>query len=231
MNTPLQRTAPAFRPRLRPLGWALACSLLSGAAAAATLQVKVLARDGTPLPDAVVIVEPDGTTQRAPAPAPVETHIAQEKMQFVPAVSVIPLGSKVVFSNLDSWEHHVRGLPGGLAGLNAAPGSGFELRMGGKVEGKPAESDTVTLTQPGPIQLGCHIHGSMRGSIYVTDSPWAVKTDGQGVAMVPNLPEGTARLRVWHAEQLIEANPTPVTVKPLTVIEVPTRIAPRRRRS
>ena len=65
----------------------------------------------------------------------------------------------------------------------------------------------------------------------MTDSPWAVKTDSQGVAMVPNLPEGTARLRVWHAEQLIEANPTPVTIKPLTVIEVPTRITPRRRRS
>ncbi|QCB48863.1 plastocyanin [Hydrogenophaga sp. PAMC20947] len=209
----------------------MACGLLSSAAAAATLQVTVLARDGTPLPDAVVIVEPDATAQRPPAPTAVDTHIAQQKMQFVPAVSVIPLGSKVIFTNLDGWEHHVRGLPGGLAGLNAAPGSGFELRMGGKIEGKPAESGSVVLTQTGPLQLGCHIHGSMRGSIYVTDSPWAVKTDDQGVAMLPNLPEGAAKVRIWHAEQLIEASPMPITIKPLTAVDVPTRITPRRRRS
>ena len=152
-------------------------------------------------------------------------------MQFVPALSVIPLGSKVVFTNLDKWEHHVRGLPAGLAGLNAAPGSGFELRMGGKVEGKPAESASVVLTQSGPLQLGCHIHGSMRGSVYVSDSSWVVKTNLQGVAMVPNLPEGAAKVRIWHAEQLIEATPTATTIKPLTVLEVPTRITPRRRRS
>ena len=218
-------------PVARPLGWALACSLLSGAATAATLQVTVLARDGAPLPDAVVIVEPEGAAQRPPAPEAVETHIAQEKMQFVPALSVIPLGSKVVFTNLDKWEHHVRGLPAGLAGLNAAPGSGFELRMGGKVEGRPAESASVVLTQSGPLQLGCHIHGSMRGSVYVSDSSWVVNTNLQGVAMVPNLPEGAAKVRIWHAEQLIEATPTATTIKPLTVLEVPTRITPRRRRS
>jgi plastocyanin len=152
-------------------------------------------------------------------------------MQFVPTVSVIPLGSKVVFTNLDKWEHHVRGLPAGLAGLNAAPGSGFELRMGGKVEGKPAETASVVLTETGPLQLGCHIHGSMRGSVYVTDSPWAVKTNDKGVAMVPNLPEGTARVRIWHAEQLIEASPTAIKVMPLTAVDVPTRVTPRRRRS
>lgn len=226
--------SPSLRPStpvLRPLGWALACCLWSGTAVAATLQVTVLARDGTPLPDAVVIVEPEGSGPRPAPPAPVETVIAQEKMQFVPTVSVVPLGSRVVFNNLDKWEHHVRGLPGGLAGLNAAPGSGFELRMGGKVEGKPAESGSVVLTQSGPLQLGCHIHGSMRGSIYVTDNPWTVKTNAQGVAMVPNLPEGAAKVRVWHAEQLIEATPTATSIKPLTVMEVPTRITPRRRRS
>jgi plastocyanin len=220
-----------IRPFARPLGWALACGLLSNAAVAATLQVTVLARDGTPLPDAVVIVELDGAGQRPAAPAAVETHIDQQKMQFVPAMRVIPLGSKVVFTNLDGWEHHVRGLPGGLAGLNAAPGSGFELRMGAKVEGQPAESDSVVLTQTGPLQLGCHIHGSMRGSIYVSDSPWAVKTDHLGVAMVPDLPEGAAKVRIWHAEQLIETNPTPITIKPLTAVDVPTRITPRRRKS
>src|SRR5690606_13047731 len=122
---------------------------------------------GQPLPDAVVIIEPaQSAAATVTPPAPVQTQITQQKMRFVPALSVIPLGSTVAFINLDSWEHHVRGLPAGLAGLNAAPGSGFEMRLGGKVDNKPAESATITLEKAGPLQLGCHIHGSMRGNIY-----------------------------------------------------------------
>lgn len=208
-----------------------ALALLAGAAQAATVQVTVLAHDGQPLPDAVVIIEPapSAATPVTP-PAPVQTQITQQKMQFVPALSVIPLGSKVAFINLDKWEHHVRGLPAGLAGLNAAPGSGFEMRLGGKVDNKQAESATITLDQAGPLQLGCHIHGSMRGNIYVADTPWVMKTNEDGVALVPNVPEGAARLRVWHPEQLVEAAPKPIVVTPLTALSVPTRIQPRKRR-
>ena len=44
------------------------------------------------------------------------------------------------------------------------------------------EEGSLTLEQAGPMQLGCHLHGSMRGSLYVTDTPWAVKTNADGVA-------------------------------------------------
>jgi len=210
----------------------LALGLLGGAGHAATVQVTVLARDGKPLPDAVVIIEPAQTPAAATTPTltPVQTHIAQQKMQFVPALSVVPLGSTVVFTNLDGWEHHVRGISGSLAGVSAAPSSGFEFRLGGRVEGRTAESTTVTLSQAGPLQLGCHLHGSMRASVYVADSPWVVKTSADGVALLPNVPEGAARVRVWHAEQLLEATPTAITVGPVTTVNVPTRITPRRRR-
>jgi plastocyanin len=210
---------------------AVALGLLTTLAQAATLQVTVLARDGQPLPDAVVILEPTASSRRPQAPPPTELLVTQQKMQFVPALSVVPVGSRVTFTNLDRWEQHVRGLPAGLAGLTSAPGSGFELRLGGKVEGKLADSSTVTVDQAGPLQLGCHLHGSMRGSLYVTDTPWAVKTNADGVATLPDVPEGTARLRVWHADQLLEAAPTPLTVTPVSALSVPTRIQPRRRRA
>lgn len=45
-------------------------------------------------------------------------------------------------------------------------------------------------------------HGSMRGFVVVTDSPWAAKTDSTGVVSFRDVPEGAARLRVWHADQL-----------------------------
>lgn len=207
----------------------LALALLPMAAAAATVQVTVLARDGQPLADAVVVVEPVSGNKPA-APPPVQATIQQLKMQFVPATSVLPVGSRVSFVNLDGWEHHVRGVPAGLAGLNAGPGAGFELRLDGKVLNKEPATADVTLAKAGPMQLGCHLHSSMRGFVFVTDSPWAVKTDAQGVAMLQDVPEGAARLRVWHGEQIVEQPPGALTVTSVTALSVPTQIQPRRRR-
>ena len=163
--------------------------------------------------------------------APVQAEIQQEKLQFSPKVSVLPLGSRVVFSNLDRYDHHVRGLPAGLAGLNASPDSGFALMLPARVEGKPPASAAETLNQAGPMQLGCHLHGSMRGSIYVADSPWVVKTNEQGVATVVDLPEGAAQVRLWSPQQMVEQPATPVTIGPSTTLQVPTTIRQPRRRS
>jgi plastocyanin len=207
--------------------WALfaGCSL---SAQAATLQVTVLDRDGKPLPNAVVIVEPGGV--KPVAPAPVSATIVQQKMQFVPEVSVVAAGSTVRFTNLDRYEHHVRGRPAGVAGLMASGEAGLELRLDGQVDGKPPASADATLGQAGPLQLGCHLHGSMRGFVFVADSPWVLKTGDDGVAMVKDLPEGAARVRIWHPEQLLEGAPTAVTIMPVTSLSVGTRVVPRRRR-
>ncbi len=210
---------------------AAALWLCAGATAqAATLSVTVLAKDGQPLSDAVVIVEPANPGNKARL-APVQAEIQQEKLQFSPKVSVLPLGSRVVFSNLDRYDHHVRGLPAGLAGLNASPDSGFALMLPARVEGKPPASATETLNQAGPMQLGCHLHGSMRGSIYVADSPWVVKTNEQGVATVVDLPEGAAQVRLWSPQQMVEQPATPVTIGPSTTLQLPTTIRQPRRRS
>lgn len=214
-----------FHTTLQALAWLV----LAGAAQAATVQVTVLARDGKPLADAVVVLEP-AAGQAARAPAPVQTTITQQKMQFLPPVSVLPAGSRVRFTNLDGWEHHVRGRPAGLAGLNATAQQGFELRLPGQLDGQEPSSADVTLGQAGPLQLGCHLHGSMRGFVYVADTPWAVKTGPDGVAMLPDVPEGAARVRVWHPEQLLEMPATAITVGPVTLVNLPTQVVPRRRR-
>lgn len=208
---------------------ALGLTLLAAAAQAATVQVTVLARDGQPLPDAVVVIE-SANGAKVAAPAPLQATIGQQKMQFVPAVSVLPLGSRVRFTNLDGWEHHVRGLPAGLAVLNAGPKRGFEFRLEGRTEGQHPRSADVTLEQAGPLQLGCHIHGSMRGFVFVADTPWAVKTGASGVATLQDVPEGAARVRVWHSEQLVEPPATALQITPVTAATLSTQVQPRRRR-
>lgn len=198
----------AFSP-LRPR-WGLAAAavlaLMAQWAAAGPVQIQVLDKEGKPVSDAVVVLYPTQTTSAPPqliAPNPV---IEQEKMRFLPNVTVVTPGTTVRFTNQDRWDHHVRGtpvVPGALPGVGAAP-AGFELRLAGKVEGNPVSSAEVKLDQPGAVLLGCHLHSSMRGHVFVSDSAWALKTDAQGMALFASVPEGKAQARVWHPEQLVE---------------------------
>lgn len=215
--------------RPNTVAWLIAAVLCPLAVQAATVQVTVLGRDGKPLADAVVVIEPTSGIKPT-APSPVSATIHQQKMQFVPGTSVLPVGSKVTFTNLDSWEHHVRGTPAGPAALNAGATGGFELRLEGKAEGKEPSRSEVTLTKAGAVQLGCHLHGSMRGFIFVADSPWTVQTDTNGVATLQGVPEGAAQVRVVHADQIVEARPVAVTITPVTALNLPTQVQPRRRR-
>lgn len=194
------------------------CAYLSSASAG-NVQIQVLDRNGKPVPDAVVVLYPSAGGAAAPNLLPATPTIEQERMRFVPAVTVVAAGTTVRFTNQDRWDHHVRGVSASAAaagapsahaghGANTAQGSGgqdFEFRIAGRgEEQKAAQSAQATLAQPGVMLLSCHLHGSMRGHVFVTDSPWTIKTDVQGHASFPGVPEGAAQVRVWHPEQLVD---------------------------
>jgi plastocyanin len=211
---------------------ALALTIAAAApAAAATLTVTVLDREGRPVPDAVVVVQP---AQRGGTPLalPLTASISQDKMQFVPAVTVVPVGAKVTFSNNDSWDHHVRGSSASPAGQSAGATGGIDLRLDGRRGTAAPKTAEVVLAQAGPIILGCHLHGSMRGHIFVADSPWTVKTGSDGQAQIDGLPDGPAQVRAWHPEQLVDL-PAASAVLGATParLDMGLQIVPRRRRS
>jgi plastocyanin len=184
--------------------------LKAATVAAGPLTVEVIDKNGKPTPNAVVLLQVAGLGGRTPPPLPREATVAQEKMQFVPAVSLVARGARVRFVNHDAWDHHVRGSAAGAAQFSAAGKGGFELRLPGHEEGKPARPVELTLDQPGVVGanlLGCHIHGSMRGYIYVSDTPWAAKTGGDGTVHFEEVPDGPVQVRVWQADQLIDLPP------------------------
>jgi plastocyanin len=214
---------------------------VSSAAQAGTVQVSVVDRDGKPAQDAVVVLV-HATARNVPSSLPTTATVANEKMQFIPAVTVVAKGAKVRFVNNDPWDHHVRGAPAAsifantpeayAAGRNAG---GFELRLQGKDEGKPAKFQDITMDKTGPqtaVALGCFLHGSMRGNVYVSDSPWAAKTNEQGVVSFENVPDGAVQVRVWHVDQLVDLPLQSVTVTnaPLQV-KSQLQVVPRRKRS
>ena len=193
---------------------AAALPLALGAAQAGSLQVSVTDKDGKPVPNAVVVVLPANKTAQPKTALPREATIVQEKMQFVPAVTVLAVGAKAKFVNNDPWDHHVRSSPAGMGQFNTT-NAGFELRLEGKPDGKPAKFTEVTLDKAGVVGatlLGCFIHGSMRGYVYVSETPWAVKTGPDGVAMFDDLPDGAAQFKVWQSDQLIDAPAQNVTI-------------------
>ena len=184
----------------------IALPTLVMAASAGSLTVSVIDKDGKPVPDAVVVVVPTNKSVQPKVPMLTQAAVNQEKMQFIPAVTVVPVGAKVRFVNSDPWDHHVRSSPAGMGQFNTT-NAGFELRLEGKPDGKPAKSSDVTMDKPGVMGatlLGCFIHGSMRGYVYVSDSPWAVKTGADGMATFDDLPDGAAQVKLWQADQLID---------------------------
>ena len=211
----------------------IAASALWVSASAGNVQIQVLDRDGKPVPEAVVVVYPGTTGGTPPSLLQANPTIEQEKMRFLPAVTVVQPGATVRFTNQDSWDHHVRGAAAGLAAAAAGANStGFELRLAGKADGKAANSSEIKLDTAGVVLLSCHLHGSMRGHVFVTDSAWTLKTDADGIARFPGVPDGAAQVRVWHAEQLVDLPRKALNVVPGPVLDtVQLSVVPRVRRA
>lgn len=211
-----------------------AFNAFSASAHAGNLAVSVLDKDGKPVQDAVVVVTPANKTAVPKTPLTAQATIHQEKMQFAPMVTVVPVGARVSFVNNDPWDHHVRSSPAGMGQFNTT-NAGFELRLEGKPDGKPGKPSDITLDKAGVVGatlLGCFIHGSMRGYIYASESPWAAKTTPEGLATFEDLPEGAATVKVWQADQLIDIAPQQVTVGAVLAKKVmQLTVVPRRRRS
>jgi plastocyanin len=221
----------ALRPPLELLRFiAVIAALCGGVAFAGDLQVTVVDKEGKPVIDAVVLLQ---VTGNALPSSPISKHavISQERMRFLPPVSLVPVGGKVRFVNNDPWEHHVRGSAAGILQFNAAAGEGFEMRLDGRVEGKLSSGVEMSMDKAGPVLLGCHIHASMRGHVYVSDTPWAAITDAQGQATFEAVPSGATQIKVWHADQLFDIAPQRLvlTAAPAQV-GMQLTVVPRRRK-
>jgi plastocyanin len=200
---------------------ALATFFAGAAARGGTLQIAVTDKDGKPAADVVVLIEP--AQKVAPKPADKPVVISQENLRFSPFLTVVPAGSTIRFVNRDGYDHHVRSTPSGPLGsmpsvknfelrldaAQAAPDGGNDEYKTAPVRGKKAGTATadVKVEQAGPIGLGCHLHSSMRGQVYVSGTPWFAKTDANGVATIAGIPDGAAEVSLWHPDQLAEQPP------------------------
>jgi plastocyanin len=199
-------------------------ALAAASAIAADLQVTVATASGRPAPDVVVVVVPAGGPGTA---APASVEIIQKDNRFEPYVTAVSAGTTVRFVNRDRYDHHVRSLGSGPLGA-VPPAKSFELRL---PPGSSAQKvqDTVLFDTPGAVTLGCHIHGSMRGHLFIAASPHVAVTDEFGRATLRGLPDGGAELRLWHPDQITGQSPQALTLGGATTAKAALSFNPPRR--
>jgi plastocyanin len=161
------------------------CALAQGAAAfAADLTVVVNDANGAPVADAVITLAPAAASIEATPSATSTTVIDQQNESFGSLVSLIKPGDRVRFRNSDGFLHHVYS----FARINP-----FDLHVRAEETSAETRYDKV-----GIAAIGCNVHDNMLTYVYVTDLPFAAKTDETGAARIVNAPEGYAALSVWH---------------------------------
>ena len=160
-------------------------------AQAAPVEVRVADAAGRPLAGAVVFLESREAREQVRPMTGAE--IAQADKQFVPAVSVVTVGTAVNFPNRDTVRHHV---------YSFSPAKRFEIKL---YVGTPAQP--VVFDQPGIAVLGCNIHDHMAAWVVIVDTPWHGRSDADGRVLLPTVPPGGYRLRTWHAALPVSAVP------------------------
>ncbi|MDB5452149.1 MAG: methylamine utilization protein [Caulobacteraceae bacterium] len=156
----------------------------STVAQAADLTVVVKTPQGRPVADAVVTAYPNAAYDKSRIRFAGPYRVSQHDMTFDPFVLVVPVGAEVSFPNLDRVRHHV---------YSFSPAKTFELKLYGQ-----DETRTVRMDKAGVVALGCNIHDQMSAFVVVVDTPFAVKTDAKGEAVLRGLPGDQARVQVWH---------------------------------
>ncbi len=203
----------------------LACWFALGTTAhAAVLQLTIQGADGKPAGDTVVMWRRTGGFQAFGSRDP--AVIVQKDIRFSPYVTVVPIRSKVRFVNKDRFAHHIRSMASGPLGA-VPPVTDFEFRLAASRAGQDPSAE-LQLDHAGAIQLGCHLHGSMRAHLYVSPTPWAVVTDDQGRATL-DVPDGPGELVLWHPDQVVDQPAKPLQAEGTLSSNPTLNFSPRRR--
>lgn len=161
--------------------------------------------------DVVIYLQPD--TPVAPNPPVEPVRIVTSRKAFVPRVTPVQRGSRVVFPNQDPILHNA---------FSSTPGAVFDVGL----YGKDQQGEPVVLQQAGLVNVFCNVHHSMRAYVLVLDTPYFVRPDAQGRFVLRDLPTQAGMLHAWHER----ATPwqTAIASAPQAAIEVTLELTRRR---
>ena len=122
--------------------------------------------------------------------AKLTAQVDNRTMTFVPFVSVVPAGGRVVFHNSDPFPHNV-----------FSPDAD-KFNMGTISQGQTL---VHTFKKGVSYSLLCNLHPGMLGYLVVSPSSYFSKADSHGRYAISDVPAGTYKVTAWAPRQ------TPVT--------------------
>ena len=153
---------------------------------ATSFTAEVVDQDGRPVVNAVVTLVPE-TKAAMPAAStrlPAEKTIDQRNETFLPLVTIVPKGGRIVFQNNDQTTHQV---------YSFSAAKQFEITLA-----RGEKSPPIAFENAGVAALGCNIHDHMIAYAFVAESPWAALTGAEGKATIADVPAGNYQVQVWH---------------------------------
>ena len=163
----------------------VATVLFNQLAQAIPIVIQVNDINAQPLNRAVVEVIRQNNTLDSIAVSLEPIVMDQVNKHFLPDLILIKQGQSVVFPNSDNIRHHV---------YSFSKAKTFELKLYAGKAKSPIEFETN-----GVVIVGCNIHDSMVGSIYVAQSS-AMITNENGKVMLDFDPK-IDKISVWHPLQ------------------------------
>lgn len=177
------------------------------------LQLRVLDRDGLPVPEVAVYArslnaaaagnDPSkagiGPGGRAGAAAVVSTaSMNQHELAFEPHILIVATGTAIDFSNSDDVRHHVYS-------FSEARAFDFSINSG-------SVHESLRFDVPGLVTLGCNVHDKMLGFILIVDTPHFAKTNGEGIVEFQGLAPGSYEFALWTPRLAAKHLPAPSRV-------------------
>lgn len=140
------------------------------------------------LADVVVFLESENLQKRYWLAAPKQPVITQRGCQFEPYITVIQVGQKVAFENLDLILHNVH--------IRPAESRNREINVAQMPKARPIIAE---FKEPENfIRFECNVHPYMVGYICVLPTPFFALTDQNGRFHIPNVLAGRYTVRAMH---------------------------------
>lgn len=159
------------------------CSFVMGKPVFSQTLITVVDQNNSPL--ANVVIEYGSIKSEVNKVTDDRVYIMDQiNKEFDPHVLVVPVNSLVSFPNSDDIRHHV---------YSFSSAKTFELKL---YAGKP--KSPIRFDQEGVVVMGCNIHDSMIGYIYVSTHKNIYMSNEKGEVMLAHTLPVNSTLQVWH---------------------------------
>jgi len=159
--------------------------------AQANMVISITDQNGAPLKDAILEIQ---SIDKASGSENTNNVYVMDQVNktFSPHVLAIPQNSRVSFPNSDNIRHHV---------YSFSKVKPFELKL---YAGKPEAP--VTFDKSGVAVLGCNIHDSMVGYIYIHENNTVYKSNDKGQITLDYPLNNIEKIWLWHARNTTGIN-------------------------